>query len=373
VKIYFKSPAKTFVADGLHHFKNWIPRRHGRKNRRVVIDTLWAVLDTTDVDVAGTAVEGEDCYRFFKRIEVEQVGGKKRWNLRGDETRQALYMLLPSDQVPEFADLAIANNQTPEFRIPIPLTKHYGVRGKDFGLPAELLSKVTIEGANLAEVGVAGGTIGCVGTYYIIAECHLEESVELKAEDEVRSQPFTNTAGGQLVVQGKLHSLGIFARAAAGGGSQANFTDIRIDKLLPDTYTKEDLRDMFARARGAAANLEATDGAVVRNNPFTLSTMRGVPVIWSDEDTSVLDGDPEDEIVVRMTNSVADQIAIMRVVTPKSEAVGSAVASRHGVGHGGFKMKTKKGSRKDLASWAGRPEDAVFMPAVAPDRQSRGG
>ncbi len=362
----FKSPTKTFVADGVHHFKNWVPRR-GPGGGRVVIDRFWCVLDTTDVDVAGTAVEGEDCYRFFKRIEVEQIDGRKRWNLRGDETRDMLYMLIPSDKVPEFADLAVANNQTPEFRIPVPMTKHYGKRGKDFGLPAELLAKLTIEGANLAEVGVAGGTITCTGSYYVIAECHEEQSVELKAEDEVKSQPFTNTSGGSIVTGGRLHELGIFARGAAGGADISNFTDIRIDDLLPDTYTKEDLRALFEYARGTARNLESTDGSAVRNNPFALATMRAVPVLWSDEDRSVYDAPAKDEIIVRQTNSVADTIALMRVVVPKSPAIAQAVARRHGV-LGGWKMKTKKGSRKDPASWSRNPSRAVFMPAVAPDK-----
>lgn len=366
MKLRYKSPSKTFVADGLHVFKSWVPRR-GPNNRRVIIDRLWLCLTTTDVDVAGTAVEGEDCYRFFKRIEVEQVGGKKRWNLRGDETRVALYQLLPAQQVPEFADLAVANNQTPSFRIPIPMTKHYGVRGKDFGLPAELLAKITIEGGNMAEVGVAGGTITCVGTYFVIAECHEEESVGLYAEDEVKAQEFTNTSGGQIVIGGKLHDLAIFQRAAAGGGSQANFTDVRIDQILPDTYTKEDLADMFVVARGNARNLESTDGAVVRNSPFALSTMRAVPVLWSDLDTRVFDGRPTDEAIVRLTNTVANQIAVMRVVTPKSEEVARAVMRRHGLQPGHFKLKTKKGSRKSPTSWARRPADAAFMPATAPD------
>ncbi len=373
MKLYYKSTPKAFIDSAPLHFKNWVPRT-GPNGRRLVIDTFWLVFDATALTVAGTAVEGEDVYRVFKRIEVEQVGGRKRWNLRGDETRLALYQLLPSNRVPEFADIAIAAGQAIQARIPIPMAKHYGKRGRDFALPAELLAKVTIEAASLSEVGVGGGTVSAVtATYYIIAECHEEESVELHAEDEVRSQPFTNTSGGQLVVQGKLQALGIFARGASGGASLANFTDIRIDQMLPDTFAKADLTDLFAAKRGCARNLQSTDGGAVRNNPFTLATPLAIPVLWEDEETRVFDGPAKDEVTVRMTNTVADTIAVMRVVTPKSEAVARAVSSRHGIARGDWSMKTKKGSRKRQASWARRGGDALFMPTVAPDPKDRAG
>jgi len=366
IQLRYKSASQAHVAGSTLTFKNWIPRR-GPTGGRVVVDRFWPVFTGTDVDVAGTAVEGEDCWRFFRRILVEQVDGRQRWNLTGDESRVACYLLMGSDRVPEFADLAIANNQTPSFMIPIPMAKRFTKRPKDYSLPAELLSRFAIDCADAAEVGVAGGTIGIVGSYYVIAECHEEKSIELKCEDEVKAFVLANTSGGQLVVGGRLTDLSLFQRAASGGGSLANLTDVRIDQAVPDALLRNpDLKEMYAAARYAAHNLPSTDGDPIHNDPHTLATMVACPVLWSTEESSAVDGPVLDETIVRLTNSVPSLEAIYRVVVPKSHGLALGVMRRHGLRDDSFRMKTKGKTKRDPGKWA--PHEAVFLPASAPDK-----
>lgn len=360
----YKSAKQTHVAGSTLTFQNFVPR-YGPRGGRNVIDGFDLVAEFPDVTQASTAVEGEEAYRVWKRIVVEQVGGLRRWNLRGDETRQALYVLEGADRVREHADIAVAANQNLTFSCYIPMAKRFVKRPVDFALPGDLLHQVQIECGDASEISVGGGTTTITSArYYVVAHTHEEFQVELKCEDEVKASVFANTEGLNLKVGGRLQGLVIFARGASGGASMSNFTDIRIDELLPVAAARDaELVRPFLRDRYNPSNLESTDGAAVRNDPSAAG--RAVPVIWSDEDTSPFDGPIIDDVQVYTTNSVSSCIAISHTVKALSKEVASAVMSAYKLPAEAFRVKTVGKSKRGINMWDGREEELAFMPKAA--------
>lgn len=366
----YKSAKQTHVAGSTLDFHGFVPR-YGARGGRNVIDGFEVVAEMTDITVAGTAVEGEDAYRVWKRLRVEQVGGIVRWNLRGDESRVAMYHLEGAERVREHADIAIAANQNLTFSAYIPMSKRFSKRPADFALPADLLHKVSIECGDVAEIGVGGGTVTITaGRYYVIAHCHEEFDVELKCEDEVKAAPFPSTDGITLKVGGRLQDLAVFARGANGGAAMANFTDVRIEELIPVALTRDaELQRPFLRDRYNVEN-GTTDGASIRNEPVAGDL--AVPVIYTDEDVSPFDGPIMDDAIVYTTNTVASCIAIYRVVKPLSGQVAQGVLNAYGLSASDFRVKTEGKSKREAGRWTGREDDLQYMPKKGPlKRQGR--
>src|SRR5688500_2645889 len=98
----YKSEVKTWNASGGdNYFFDWIPRE-GPNGGRNMIDGFQLVVDG-QVDVATAVIQGEDLARMWGRILVEQVDGVKRWNLPGDASRVASYLLAGPDRYSEHA------------------------------------------------------------------------------------------------------------------------------------------------------------------------------------------------------------------------------------------------------------------------------
>ncbi len=359
--LYFWSEAKSFVADANLSFRGFVPRK-GPRGGRMVIDTFWLVVDFDDINVATTAVDGEDFWRAFQRIQVSQIDGKLRWNLRGDESRIAAFGMMPSTTVPDFADSGTTTNQALEIMVPIPMAKPYAHNPTDYSLPADVFGELVIQCANLAELGVAGGTVTVdAATYYVVAECHEENGVQLKAEDKVDAFQLPATTGGRIVVGGRIQDLFLFARGAAGGAALTNLTSARIEGILNRATVRDpDLTELFLRARGAAHN-GTTAGAATSLNPF--ANTRACAVVWTDGDRCV-DGPALDELVLELSNSVSSLIAIKRVVTTRSADIAAAVSRLYQIPPQAWRIKTYGKSRRDPGRWS-RAEQA-FLPLVAP-------
>jgi hypothetical protein len=361
----FKSISKSYVANGRQDWKgSEIAPTRGPNGGRMVLDRLWCVADVADFNVASTAIQGEDFYRFFKRITVEQVGGRKRWDLTGDATRIALYGLLGDGQVPEYADSSVANDQAVEVRIPIPFEKPFAFDGRDYAIPIELIDHVSIHCADLSELEVSGGTVTIdSASYYLLAECHEEFDIVVKAEDEIRQFNFDNTSGLHLTASGRLQDLFVYARGASGGGSLANFTDVRISGFIEKALTKEELADLFAYSRGAARNDGGTVGGVRSSSPFIAATPRAVPILWS-YGARAVDSPVRANVQLEITNSVSSLIGIARIVKPKSGDVAAAVWEAHRPTTSA-RFKTSGKSARTSADWT--PAQRAFLPQVVPD------
>lgn len=365
----FQSETKPWISSGSPIDFNGFVDVEGPNGGRVVIDGFWLHAVFNDINMATAGLEGEDLTgRAFKRIRVEQEGGLVRWDLAGDESRLACYHLDGAERVREHADLTVADDQAVTVSLYVPMRKRFAEEGKDFSLPADLFRNLKIEGADLTELGVGGGTPTIDDLqYYVDVESHEEFEIQLKAEDEVKATPFTNTSGATLKVAGRCQDLGIFARGATGGASMANFTSIRIPtkNILPVRMARDaDLVRPYLRDRYSVPNLQATDGAAVRNDPAQAGSY--VPVLWTDEQTSPFDGALCDDIVLSTENTVASCIAIHRQTKPRSDEVAKMVMKRWGVAPGEFKVKTSRKNKRRFQQWAGRGNDLAFLPLVAP-------
>ncbi len=356
----YKSPPQNWASGGALSFAGFVPKR-GPNGGRVVIDSFDLIANATDVTQATTAIEGEDVYRFVKRIQVEQFGGLRRYNIRGDELRQFLYHHAGGAE--EFADVAASANQALKWTFAVPMAKPATLEPLDTSLPADLFRQFVIECADTAETAVGGGTTTITAMqYYLVAHCHEEFSVVLKAEDEVVSTLFPSTAGGELKIGGRLHDLVLFARGASGGAAMTNLTDVIIDELRPSALLNiPDLTMPWIRAKGAFRN-GSTDGAVVRNDP--VGATRAVPVIFSGPRTSVYDGKAVESVNVRLTNSVASVIAIHRNMKPRSGEVARAVMDTFGLSQRDFRVKTHGKTRQDVGDW--NKQHVWYLPLVAP-------
>lgn len=360
-----KSASQSHVAGSTIRFHSWVPRR-GPNGGRLMIDGLELVAAIADINVVTTAIQGFDLWRCFKRVQVEQAGGAMRWNLRGDESRAMCYLLEGANRVRESADTAVAADQAIVVSAYIPFERQFAIDGRDFSLAAELLSEVRIECADVTELDDDGGTITIdSATYYVIAWCHEDFAVKVGPHDLIAAVAFPSVAGLQLPVNGRLHDLAFFARGTTGGASTANFTDVRIDHLLPVAMTRTDLLGQYMRDRYNANNLQSADGGQVRSDPFNAG--KGVPVLWANRRTSTFDGPILDQAVIYTTNSVASLLALYRIIKPRDPQIVAAVQERHGISASDWRVKTRGKSKRARERW--HPEQEAFMPLVAPLRR----
>lgn len=351
----YKSESKPWAAGSHVNFADFVHAK--RDGLRTMIRGFWVVCSYADINIATTAIQGEDLARSFKRVEIHQVGGRKRWNLRGDESRVMAYLLDGADRYTENADSATTTDQVIRVAQYIPMEKRYFKRGRDFALPAELLEQVYIECADLSELGVSGGTVTIdSASYYVVADTYLSSAIELAAEDEVSATLFAGTGGGRVNVNGRIAALALHARGASGGAAMTNMTACRIEEVIPKALTRQDLVSAYRRDRGAVANLNSTIGGELRSDPLAVNA--AVPVLWTLPESSVTDGYLADQIQVELTNSVASVSALHHVVKPHSEEVAQAVARRHGVGN--FRVKTASKSKRSPSDWGS--EDLQFLP-----------
>lgn len=357
-----KSASQQHIGGSTLRFHSWVPRR-GPNGGRNVIDGFELVADIADINVATTAVQGVDLWRAFKRVQIEQAGGALRWNLRGDESRAMCYLLEGPHRVREIADSAVANDQAIRVAVYIPLERHFAVDPRDFSMAAEVFNELRIECADVTELDDDGGTVTIdSASYYVIAWCHEEFSVKISPHDLIAATAFPSTSGMNLPVNGRLHDLAFFARGTAGGASTANFTDVRIDHLIPVPISKNDILGQYQRDRRNATNLQSADGGQVRMDPFLSG--KGVPILWTTEKTSAFDGPLLDQAIIYTTNTVANLLALYRVVKPRDAMVAAAVMERHGLTEGSFRVKTRGKSKRARNKWS--PEQEAFLPLVAP-------
>jgi len=347
-----RSTAQTFSAGNPLHFKGFVPARE--RGKRVVIDGVTVTISIADFNVATTAIQGEDLYRFIKRVRIEQIDGVTRYNLRGDELRAALYEQLGPDGVNEYADTSVANDQTAEIAIYIPFSKPFSYSPGDFAMPADVLKQITVECGDLSELGVSGGTVTVDSAeVYVIAHCHLDKSVIMYAVDSWESTEFQNTANVQLVPHGRLADLFVFKRGASGGTALTNLTSVRIDNpgIMPSELDRNpDLVEAFLRARGDTKT-GTTLGAVRSPSPF--ANDKACPVLWHTARMRNFDPVLADVVDLKTTqaSAISDLIAIHRTIQPRSQRLEGAVMRAYGLGAGAFRVKSRDKTKRAITAW----------------------
>jgi len=371
--VEFKSEVKAWSsAGGSAYFFDWIPRE-GPNGGRIVIDGFWVHADIQVDNSAAAIAQGEDFARAFNRIIVEQVDGKKRWNLPGDSSRVASYGLEGPERYTETADVATsANNTAADTAIYVPMSKRHTHTPEDFALPVDLFKQLVVEypGANVFDIGTTDISIDFIN-YYVIAECHEELDLVIHCEDEVAQTDMTSTTEGRIVTGGKLHDLFLHATGASGGASLANLTDVRIDELgIPPFLRVPDLEYIYRRKRNLGANLNSTMGGEVRSDPFV--TDQACAVLLADGDTSFYEGPVLSSVRVVMTNTVSALRAIHRIVTPASAMVRNRTSAMYKVPPGAFRVKAASKTMREVEKWPKPLRPFLPLKAPLPNVMARG-
>ncbi len=320
------------------------------------------------VDVTVGTQDGRDMDRLIQRVQVIEDNGYNRVNLAGDELRAMNMKLLGSDRIPELADHVVAANTAGLHLAIVPMEKPKTVRPRDWSQPVDELRKIIVQAPTVATVTGGVATIA-FDTYevYIVTYGHEEMDLQFHCKDTLRSEEFTSTTQGKFTIDGKLHDFFIWTPGAGGGASQANFTDIRIDTAnILETTKKTELLAEYRFRFAVASNLAATRGADVRADIFAQG--KAVPVLCSDAETSCYDGPYIKQLKVDMTNTVASQRALLRIVQPADPAQRQKKAADWGA-TGAMTVKTLGKSQRNLGDWD-EPEQA-YLPLKAQMRRRR--
>ncbi len=368
----YKSETKAWNSSGNPlEFVNWVPTR-GPNGGRVVIDWFETIADIAATQ-STAGIDGEDKARIFAKIDVFQVDQVNRWGLTGDQTRAMMWAMLNPNRVKEQADISTGAVSL-DCELFVPMSKpDIFAYGEDTALPADVFAKLVITpevaSANL-NPGGSGSTASISGNYWVIAHCHEEHGIALKSVDQVKADTFTSTTEHFLTVGGKLHNLGFWKAGATGGASLANLSNILIEGVMPVTLTRDpELLDAFKYDRGDAANLNSTQGGVLRSSP--VGNTRYAPVLWSTQATSIFDGPLLDRVKITCSgNSVTLLIALAHMAVPRTGAYEDFVSRLYGLPLEAFRVKTGGKTQRNPGSW--RPDERVFMPLIAPDPAGRG-
>lgn len=331
----FKSPAQAWVSDATLDFKKFIETR-GPRGGRMVIDTLILHAEFS-LTIAAATAQGEDFYRMFRKVTVEEINGVRRLNeVTGDALRLISYAHMGSDETVEHADFAAGGPTTVNFTCAIPISKRYAHEPGDYAMAAEMLERVSITCAAETdiELGAVAATIHS-GTYWVIAECHEEWDLVQHLQDEWVVRPFAaaSTAEQELnFSKGRIQDLYLYVRGADGGQTLANLTDVYIEHLMPRALRKDpDLKQHYARARGEAQNFLTTTGGAKTTCPFVGSTLRAVAVLLS-TGTKSFEGPERTQVQVKLTNSAdlpAAASIVARIVYPRDQKVEDGLAARY--------------------------------------------
>ncbi len=358
----FKSETKLIVASTTQEFADFVPLR-GPTGGRVVVDGF-TVCITGVITVATADWHSEAQPRIMNLITIEQRDGRQRWNLSGYRSRIASKILAGSELYNESAAVAIAAGAAVDIRHYIPMTKPRSTfRPKDFALPADMFRKVIVNWASLAAAG-SGTTALSAATLnaYVLAHWHEEHNVEFKCEDLIKQVDGITTTQGKLTLNGVLHDLYLVKEDTTLAGALITaITDARIEELGTPVLTRQDLvlqyryQRKYGNPAAAAAELIATDPVLAG---------KALPLIVSDDDTSVTDGKVLASMKIDLGTGLAAHSYITREVVSKSEAGYSATVAEFNVNTADIRVKTEGKTKRDIRSWS--KKDASLLPWSAP-------
>lgn len=360
----FKSEVKAWVNGGVLDFQRFVQPR-GPRGGRVVIDrlVLHSILTLT---VATQTTEGEDLYRAFQKVTVEEKDGTKRFNeITGDALRIIGFAHNEPGSTHEHADFAAGGPTARTMTAVLPLTKPYAYEPDDYGMPAELFEKVSITCASNANMSLGTSVVTIAsGTYWVIAECHEEFGVVQYISDEWLVRPMASASATEqelITSRGRLQDLYLWIPGQGGGQTLANLSEIFVEHMMPRSLLKDpDLTTAFERERNICPNLASTPGTAISSSPFTGSTLRAVAALLA-TGTKTFEGPERTQHQVRLTLSAALPAApsiIARVVYPRNPRVTAELAARYGKSIG--YLKTADRTKRNPAEW--KPEHAPYIP-----------
>lgn len=359
----WKSEQKDLIPGGANlEFYDFVPLRGG-KGGRVVIDRF--VIRITGTLTVGTAAwDGRDVCRLLGNVVVEQRDGRQRWNLSGFKSRIMSIKYNGIERHNEHADIAAAGGQTVDYRLVIPMAKRSVRRPKDFSLPADVFRKVIITPNALANAQTGTSVLSVPDLdVYVMAEWHEEHSVEIKAEDVVKSIDFTSQTQVRMQLSGAVHDMDIVRETStAGGGLITAITDARCDELGIPTLTRTDFVHTYRERRGVG-NTNTTTGGERFKEPFIDG--QALAIVTATPETSLDDGKLVESIKVDVGTGAANLALVVREVVDKSQSNYNAQAAMFGIQagrNGGLRMKTQGKTKRDFAAWTGNDRAKKVFP-----------
>lgn len=362
-RFFFKSTPQPW-ADGANlDFSGFWETRGPRGGRMVIVGiALHAIVQ---VDVTVGALQGEDIYRIFDAVTVEQKDGVRRLNnMPGDALRIASFAVNGRERTHEHADVAVGNNAVITATAYVPLAKPFAYEPGDFCLATEMLNLISLRCARAAQMSIGGATVAIdSGSYYVVLECIEQMGLVQHAVDEWIVRDFASVSATELElnVGGRIHDALLYIPGGDGGQSLANLDEAMVEHVMPQFLKRDpELKQFYARARGACTNALSATGAALSTDPFVQSTQRAAAIILS-TGTKAFEGKALSQATVRLrlsANLPGVPRLLLRVVKPRSEAARQGIVSKYKPT--GSYIHTEGRTQREPGRW--RPEYRDVLP-----------
>ncbi len=329
--------------------------------------TVHAILNMTIADAVG---EGEDAYRFIRNFSATRIDGSKAYDeVTGDTLRNIGYAHNGAARQHEHQDLAIAATTDRKFSALVPFAKPFAFDPDDYGIPSELLKEIRVGMAidTDFELGATTCTIHS-GTYWLVADVYEQMSVVLPSQDCWRQVDLTSTTQEQadIFTGGRMQDLYLYVPGLGGGQTLANLSEAGYLHGMDVRLLKDpDLKQRYARARGASYNSFSAVGSPLRSDPFCAAdsgTLRALAIALCNGHKA-FNGVEREREQVRLKVSAALPAAarlVCRFTQPVSDALDQTIRRNHDVN--AFYFKTKDKTMRDPGAWARQPRLAAYLP-----------
>jgi hypothetical protein len=343
-------------------FTELAEERFKGKNQAVVLVEIHADIQ---IDVATATTEGEDLWKFFPTILVEDIGGI-RWNTTGEGARIMSYGLTGPQRQHEQADVAAGNDNAIELVLYLPFSKPHAYDPSDFEIPVELLKRIVLGGATADTLDIGSSAVGIdSGTVFLRTWTRDVDAVFMGARDVIVEHAWDTTNETKLAVNGGyLCEAYAYASGASGGAAMTNFVNHRIDGIIDNNWERDpDAISHYRYNRLLGDTASGTTGGELYLDPVTAG--RAAPLYIPRAGAKIFDHPfVRRSAKVRATNTVSSPIALYRYIEPKSEKEATFLMTKYGLGKQDFRAHTSKRSRRSPSAWEGM---ASFLPARAPD------
>lgn len=345
----YKSETKTFVSGATLDIDGFVPIT-GPKGGRTVIDKFIVCLIGT-LTVGTATFNGADVVRLLQLINVVARDGRNRWTLSGYKSRIASIMFNGIEQHTEHASIVAGAGAAVDMRLIIPMNKRKVVRGKDFALPADLFKKISLTFGSAASAATGTTVLSALALQvYVLAEWHEEMNYEFKAEDSVQSADFNSSTQVTIAPQGTVHDLFVVKEGTTAGGDLITaITDARIEALGFPTLTRQDLVYSYRMKNNLGASGPTTPATERYLEPVTSGM--ALPVIASDDDTSLWDGKKIPSLKLDVGTGAAGLSVVSREILDKSQSNFNTGVAMYGIDPRNLRMKTAGKTKRGLQEW----------------------
>lgn len=369
--VEFRSEDKAWVTGGKGTipFEGFVETKIGELGHRAIIKGFQLVC-IANVTVTTAALKGEDLYRFFRAVTVEQKDNVRRYDdVPGDALRILSYEFMGPQRTKEHPDVAIGPNQDIVVSAYLPMSKAHLFEPDDTAMAADVFKQLTIKMAQPGDLSLGTSVVVInSATYYVIAECYEEEDVVQHAVDVISIEDMESRTESKIVVGGKLTDLLAMAPGAGGGQTMGGIATVRVLELQRDELAvNPDVCDAYARRRGITQSSRATKGTSLYEDPFTCnaggtdSVVQAIPILASHGNKIA-----EDPVLgiahVKFRYNDGTLFAftgnprlIKRVLMPTNPKLTASIGKKFGAK--GTRPKAKRASSKGV-----RPDAAAYFP-----------